>query len=210
MIHEIYASIQGESTYAGRPCAFVRLTGCPLRCAWCDTQHAFSGGERMDIAAILERLDRLGMGLVEVTGGEPLAQPNCYQLLKEICDAGYEVLLETSGAFDIAPVDPRVATIVDLKCPASGEAESNRWANYDCLDERDEIKCVVANRADYDWAVRTLGELGALGRRTILFSPVADALDPGELGGWILADKLPARLQLQLHKYCWPGQDRAV
>jgi 7-carboxy-7-deazaguanine synthase len=152
LVSELYRSIQGESTYAGRPCTFVRLTGCPLRCAWCDSAYAFQGGERLALADVMARVRALGVNLVEVTGGEPLAQPGCLPLLRALCDEGFEVLLETSGALDVAPVDPRVVKIVDIKCPGSGEVEANRWENLGALGPRDELKFVLSDRADYAWA----------------------------------------------------------
>lgn len=206
-VGEIFHSLQGESTRVGLPTVFIRLTGCPLRCRWCDTAHAFSGGESLPLAAILERIAAFGCRTVCVTGGEPLAQAGCRRLLTALCDAGYSVSLETSGALDISGVDPRVARIVDLKPPGSGEAEKNRWENLALLRPTDELKFVLASRADYDWAKsvlagRRIGELCP-----VLFSPVADALPPAELAGWILADRLPVRFQLQLHKLLW-GDER--
>jgi 7-carboxy-7-deazaguanine synthase len=209
-ISEIYRSIQGESTHAGRPCAFVRLTGCPLRCVWCDTAFAFAGGECIELPAILERVAALGVRLVEVTGGEPLAQPACLKLLTALCDAGHEVLLETSGALDIAPVDPRVVKILDIKCPGSGESARNRWENLKHLGARDEIKLVIADRADYEWARRIVGEFALADARPTHFSPVWGRLDPAELADWILEDGLSARPHLQLHKLLWPNRRREV
>ncbi len=210
LVSELYASIQGESSHAGRPCGFIRLTGCPLRCVWCDTEHAFHGGRRMTIADVLETVSGWGLRLVEVTGGEPLAQPACLALLRALGDAGYETLLETSGAIDVAGVDPRVIKIVDVKCPGSGEAEANRWENLDRLGPRDEIKFVLADRTDYDWARRVIAERGLAGRPGLLFSPVHGRLDPAALARWMIEDRLPARLQIQLHKVLWPGRDRGV
>jgi 7-carboxy-7-deazaguanine synthase len=209
-VSELYRSIQGESTHAGRPCAFVRLTGCPLRCVWCDTTFAYHGGRPMTIEAILDRVAALGVGLVEVTGGEPLAQAECLDLLAALCDAGYEVLLETSGAIDVAPVDPRVVKILDVKCPGSGEVESNRWENLEALGPRDEIKFVLADRADYEWARETIRRLKLERRFALLLSPVHDRLDPADLAAWMLADAIEARLQIQLHKQIWPGKEREV
>lgn len=214
-VTEIFHSLQGESTRAGLPTVFVRLTGCPLRCRWCDTAYAFSGGESLAIPAILERVAAHGCAMVCVTGGEPLAQPNCLPLLTSLCDAGYSVSLETSGALDISAVDPRVARIVDLKAPDSGEAGRNRWENLDCLRPTDELKFVLASRADYDWAKETLAgrhEKSAPAGRPltgicpVLFSPVWDRLPPAQLAEWILADRLPVRFQLQLHKVLWGAQ----
>ncbi|HZU84469.1 MAG TPA: radical SAM protein [Polyangiaceae bacterium] len=204
VVHEIYASIQGESTFAGLPCAFVRTTGCNLRCAWCDTPHAFHGGARMRRAEVLARALSLGTPLVEITGGEPLLQPAVLPLLSELCDAGRTVLLETSGEADVAAVDPRVHKVMDLKCPASGESARNRWSNLDHIGPRDEIKFVLADRADYEWMRETI-RARALADRTskLLASAVFGRLSPRDLAGWLLEDALPVRLQLQLHKYIW-------
>ncbi len=206
VVTEIYASIQGESTFAGRPCVFVRLTGCPLRCDWCDTEYAFTGGERMTLEEILRRVKSHGMGLVEVTGGEPLAQSECLTLLARLVNAGYETLLETSGALDVSKVDPRVVKIMDLKCPGSGEEASNRWENLAALTPRDEIKFVIKDRADYQWAERVVRERGWAGRHVVLFSPVKGALDPADLAAWMIADRSSARLQIQMHKILWPNE----
>jgi 7-carboxy-7-deazaguanine synthase len=210
-IHEIYRSIQGESTHAGRPCVFVRLTGCQMRCAWCDTEYAFYGGELRGLDEILAEVVRLDCPLVEITGGEPLLQPSVHALMSALCDAGHEVLLETGGGLDISTVDPRVARIVDIKCPASGEAENNRWENLAHLRRGDELKLVIADEADYIWAAgvvaeRRLAELGI----PIHFSPVWGRLDPAALAAWILRDRLPVRLQLQLHKLLWGADARGV
>jgi 7-carboxy-7-deazaguanine synthase len=210
MVSELYRSIQGESSYAGRPCAFIRLTGCPLRCVWCDSEFAFYGGRRMSLEAIVSEVAHMGVRLVEVTGGEPLAQPGCLALLATLCDAGFEVLLETSGAFDIAPVDPRVVKIVDVKCPGSGEEPSNRWANLDALGPRDEIKFVLADRADYEYARDVIRAHGLERRGGLLMSAVHGRLDPARLAEWILEDGLEVRLQIQLHKVLWPDRDRGV
>jgi 7-carboxy-7-deazaguanine synthase len=210
MVSELYRSIQGESSYAGRPCAFIRLTGCPLRCVWCDSEFAFYGGRRMSLEAIVSEVAHMGVRLVEVTGGEPLAQPGCLALLATLCDAGFEVLLETSGAFDIAPVDPRVVKIVDVKCPGSGEEPSNRWANLDALGPRDEIKFVLVDRADYEYAREVIRARGLERRGGLLMSAVHGRLDPARLAEWILEDGLEVRLQIQLHKVLWPDRDRGV
>ncbi len=203
IVNEIFHSLQGEASRIGLPTVFVRLTGCPLRCTWCDTEHAFSGGHRMSIATIVEKVAEHGARQVCVTGGEPLAQKNCLPLLTALCDAGYDVSLETSGALDIAEVDSRVARIVDLKAPGSGECARNHWQNIDLLTPRDELKFVLADRNDYEWAVTTIREHQLDKRCPILFSPVQDALAPQELAVWILADRLPVRFQLQLHKLLW-------
>jgi 7-carboxy-7-deazaguanine synthase len=202
-ITEIFHSIQGESSLVGLPTVFVRLTGCPLRCVWCDTDYAFSGGEMLALADILQRVAGFGCTTVCVTGGEPLAQRNCLLLLTALCDAGYAVSLETSGALDIAGVDPRVARIVDLKAPGSGEAAKNRWENLELLTRADELKFVLASREDYDWAVAACHSHGIFGRCQVLFSPVQGKLDPARLAQWILDDRLPLRFQLQLHKVLW-------
>ncbi|HYM60580.1 MAG TPA: radical SAM protein [Thermoanaerobaculia bacterium] len=201
-ITEIFHSIQGESTHAGRPCAFVRLTGCNLRCRWCDSEYTFTGGERMSVEAIVEKVRSFGCNLVEVTGGEPLAQAEAFDLIRRLCEEGFEVLIETSGSIDVSPVDERASVILDVKCPGSGEVEKNRWSNLDRLRPSDEIKFVLADRADYDWARRVIDEKNLAGR-TLLFSPVWGELDLKSLAEWMLADRVPARLQTQLHKHVW-------
>ena len=202
-ITEIFASLQGESTRVGLPTVFVRLTGCPLRCSWCDTAYAFSGGEYLGIAEILRRVAEFNCATVCVTGGEPLAQNGCLPLLVALCDAGHSVSLETSGALDIAGIDPRVARIVDLKAPGSGETKKNRWENLDLLTTRDELKFVLASREDYDWALSACRQRRLLERCQVLFSPVQGQLDPTQLAQWILDDGLLVRFQLQLHKLLW-------
>lgn len=202
-ITEIFASLQGESTRVGLPTVFVRLTGCPLRCSWCDTAYAFSGGETRTLDDILAEVAGHGLRHVCVTGGEPLAQKGCLALLAALCDAGHDVSLETSGALDIAGVDPRVSRIVDLKAPGSGELARNRWENLALLNARDELKFVLADATDYDWARRQIAEHRLAERCTVLLSPVAGALDPADLAGWIVRDRLPVRFQLQLHKILW-------
>ncbi|AAU92497.1 radical activating enzyme family protein [Methylococcus capsulatus str. Bath] len=202
-ITEIFFSLQGETRTVGLPTVFVRLTGCPLRCSYCDTAYAFSGGERMSIAEIVERVGRYGARYVTVTGGEPLAQKACLPLLTALCDEGYQVSLETGGAHDISAVDPRVVRVVDLKTPGSGEASRNLYANVDALRQGDQVKFVIADRPDYDWAVAKLDEHRLAERCEILFSPVAGALQPAQLAEWILRDRLPVRFQLQLHKLLW-------
>lgn len=202
-ISEIFFSLQGETSRAGLPTVFVRLTGCPLRCRWCDTAYAFSGGEMRGIEDILAEIARHPTRIVCVTGGEPLAQKACLPLLTALCDAGYDVSLETSGALDIGAVDPRVSRIVDLKAPGSGEAARNLISNLDLLTAHDELKIVLANRADYEWA-RDMLHSHRLDRRCqVLFSPVQGEVSPGDLADWILADGLPVRFQLQLHKLLW-------
>jgi 7-carboxy-7-deazaguanine synthase len=185
------------------PTVFVRLTGCPLRCSYCDTDYAFQGGEWLDLASLLARVRAHPTRHVCVTGGEPLAQKACGELLTVLCDAGYDVSLETSGAMDIASVDLRVARIVDLKTPGSGEVERNLWSNLDHLTPRDELKLVLTDRADYEWAREALARHGLATRCPVLFSPVWDRLPPALLAEWILADGLPVRMQVQLHKILW-------
>ncbi len=205
-VSEIFHSIQGESTRAGLPTTFIRLTGCPLRCNWCDTEHAFTGGTTMTIAEILARVGDIGCPTVCVTGGEPLAQKACPILLGALCDAGYSVSLETSGALDIAAIDPRVARIVDLKAPGSGESEKNLWRNLDHLTARDELKLVLASETDYAWAKSVVATRRPERLCAVLFSPVPGRLDPAALAEWILRDRLPVRFQLQLHKILWGDQ----
>jgi 7-carboxy-7-deazaguanine synthase len=208
-VTEIFFSLQGETRTVGWPTVFVRLTGCPLRCVYCDTAYAFSGGERMSIAGIVARVGGYGARYVTVTGGEPLAQKACLLLLTALCDEGYEVSLETGGAHDVSPVDPRVVRVVDLKTPGSGEMSRNLYANIETLHARDQVKFVITDRTDYDWALAKLGEYRLAERCEILFSPAAGALDPAQLADWILRDRLPVRFQLQLHKLLWgdsPGR----
>ena len=202
-ITEIFASLQGESTRVGLPTVFVRLTGCPLRCSWCDTAYAFSGGETRTLDDILAEVAGHGLRHVCVTGGEPLAQKGCLALLAALCDAGHDVSLETSGALDIAGVDPRVSRIMDLKAPGSGELARNRLENLALLNAHDELKFVLADAADYEWAKQQIADHRLAERCTVLLSPVAGALDPAELAGWIVRDRLPVRFQLQLHKILW-------
>jgi 7-carboxy-7-deazaguanine synthase len=202
-ITEIFHSLQGESRTVGLPTVFVRLTGCPLRCGYCDTEYAFKGGEWLEIDAILAQVAEYGARYVTVTGGEPLAQQDCLELLTRLCDAGYEVSLETSGALDVSGVDPRVVKVMDLKTPASGEADKNLYANLDQLTPRDQLKFVICDRADYEWAKAQIAAHDLAGRCELLFSPSHRQLNPTELAEWILADRLPVRFQLQLHKYLW-------
>ena len=215
-VTEIFHSIQGESTWAGLPCTFIRLTGCPLRCFWCDTQYSFHGGDKVSMEGILEQVDRHGCRLVEITGGEPLIHPKAFHLATRLLELGYTVLVETSGAVDVAPLDSRVHKIMDLKCPGSGEEGRNLWSNLDHLTSRDEVKFVLKDRADYEWAKKVItdrsldvrvaeGTLNAL-----LFSPVWGDLDLRPLAEWTLEDGLPVRLQLQLHKLIWDPATRGV
>ena len=208
-ITEIFHSIQGESSHAGRPCVFVRLTGCNLRCVWCDSEYTFSGGERMSIDDVVARVQSYGCKLVEVTGGEPLAQAESFPLIERLCDEGFEVLIETSGSIDTTPVDPRARLILDIKCPGSGEVEKNRWENLDHLRPHDELKFVVADRTDYEWARRVIEER-RLDRWTVLLSPVWGRMDMQTLAEWMLADRVPARFQTQLHKHIWGADARGV
>lgn len=208
-VNEIFLSIQGETSKSGLPTVFVRLTGCPLRCQYCDTAYAFHDGENSNVATIMERVRRFRTRHVTVTGGEPLAQKNCRKFLQLLCDEGFEVSLETSGAIDISGIDPRVKTIMDIKTPGSGESQRNLLKNFDYLDESDEIKFVICNRDDYLWSKKLLTEKKLNERCGVLFSPSHDELEASVLADWILEDMLPVRLQVQLHKYLWgniPGK----
>jgi 7-carboxy-7-deazaguanine synthase len=209
-INEIFYSIQGESTQAGRGCIFVRLTGCPLRCKYCDTEYAFHEGEWMTLTQILRRVAESPVRLVEVTGGEPLAQPGAVELMQRLLDAGYEVMLETSGALSIAAVPAGVRKIVDLKTPDSGEMERNDWTNLAWLAPDDEVKFVIQSRRDYEWARDTLREHRLHERVQVLFSPAWESSVRTDLARWLLEDAVPARYQLQLHKLIWPGVERGV
>ena len=210
LIHEIYRSIQGESTFAGLPCVMVRLAVCNLRCRWCDTPHAFNQGEPLTPDDILPKVLAYHCPLVEITGGEPLLQPEVFPLMTRLSDAGLTVLLETSGAEDVRPGDRRVHIIMDLKCPGSGESAHNRLSNLDHLKPTDQIKFVIADRADFDWATDQVRRHRLTDRFQILFSTVFGELDATTLAEWILASNLPVRLQLQLHKYLWDPQARGV
>lgn len=208
-ITEIFYSLQGEADSVGWPTVFIRLTGCPLRCRYCDTAYAFSGGERMTVADILARVSDYNVRHVCVTGGEPLAQKDCNELLRRLCDAGYQVSLETSGAMDISVVDSRVARVVDIKTPGSGEQHRNRWQNLDSVTSCDRIKFVICDRQDYQWSKDQLYRLRLHERCDVFFSPGAPTQPAAELADWILADQLPVRFQLQLHKVLWgdvPGK----
>ena len=211
VVNEIFYSVQGESTHAGRPCAFVRLTACNLRCNYCDTEYAFYEGRRMTLAQVMDQVEGYRCPLVEITGGEPLLQEGVYGLCAALLDAGKQVLIETSGAIDVSRLDPRVIKIMDLKCPGSGEAGRNLWSNLRHLSPRDEVKFVISDRADYEWTRAVIAE-HALERRVnaVLLSPVFGRMDAASLAAWILEDGLPARLQLQMHKHIWSPNARGV
>lgn len=208
-IFEIFYSLQGETSRVGLPTVFVRLTGCPMRCTYCDTAYAFNGGSNMEIVDIMQTVAEFGSKYVTVTGGEPLAQKECYRLLKTLCDAGYSVSLETGGAMDISIVDYRVSVILDIKTPASNEEKNMRWDNIAHLKISDEIKFVLCNRADYDWAKTKITELQLTEKCPILFSPSFQDLSAEMLAAWVLEDKLPVRMQIQLHKILW-GEKQGV
>lgn len=211
-VTEIFRSIQGESTHAGRPCAFVRLTGCPMRCVWCDSAYTFTGGERMTIDEVLAQVRAMNCRLVEVTGGEPLAQLEAFSLIERLCDEDYEVLIETGGFISTENVDKRACVILDVKCPASGEAERNHWANLERLRaDKDEVKFVVANEADWEFAREVIVRYD-LERRTraVLISPVWSSVDFQEMANWISASGMNVRMQLQMHKTIWGAEARGV
>jgi len=211
IITEIYASVQGESTYAGIPCTFVRLTGCPLRCKWCDTAYAFQGGSAMSIEAILTEVRRLGIPLVEITGGEPLAQEAAPKLIQKLIGAGFQVLIETSGSEPIDVLPKETVIIMDLKCPDSGMSDKNLWQNLDWLKPgTDEIKFVLSGRADFDWAVAKCREYDLFGRFEVLLSCAFGLLQPKDLAAWMVEQRVPARLQLQQHKYIWSPRTKGV
>jgi 7-carboxy-7-deazaguanine synthase len=210
-VNEIFHSIQGESTRAGLPCVFVRLTACDLRCSWCDTPYAFTEGRKMALDDVVAAVERHDCALVEITGGEPLLQDEVYPLMRALLDRGRTVLLETGGHRSIDRVPREVITVVDIKCPGSGEADRNDWSNLDRLAPHDELKFVVRDRADYEWAREVVARRGLASRAAaVLFSPVHGILEPAELSAWVLADKLPVRVQLQLHKYIWSPEARGV
>lgn len=202
-ITEIFYSLQGETSRVGLPTAFIRLTGCPLRCGYCDTEYAFHGGETLTLDTIMARVATYQAHYVTVTGGEPLAQKQCQVLLKMLCNAGYDVSIETSGALDISEIDSRVSRIVDIKTPGSGEADKNRWQNLEALGAHDEIKFVICSEADYQWAREKIEQYKLTNRAPVLLSPVTPGLKPSELAEWILRDALPVRMQVQLHKVLW-------
>ena len=209
-ITEIFYSIQGETRTTGLPTVFVRLTGCPLRCVWCDTEYAFHGGEKMTLEAVEAEVRQYGSHYVTVSGGEPLAQPNCIHLLKNLVDQGYETSLETSGALDLSRIDSRVVKVMDLKAPGSGEVSRNLYSNIQYLDKKDQIKFVIANRLDYEWSRSKMIEYRLEERVSdVLFSPVADQMAPSQLVQWILDDRLKVRFQIQLHRFIW-GDKKGV
>lgn len=210
-VNEIFYSIQGESSFTGRPCVFVRLTGCDLRCRWCDTPYAFTEGAPAALDEVVARVESYGCPLVEITGGEPLLQTDVYPLMRRLIDDGKTVLLETGGHIDISGVPDAVVKVVDVKCPGSGEAKRNDWTNLDRLARHDEVKFVIQDRTDYEFA-RDVVRRYRLERRCAgaLFSPVHGILDPAELSAWVLRDRVPARVQVQLHKYLWGADARGV
>ncbi len=209
-VNEIFHSIQGESTHAGRPCVFVRLTGCNLRCVWCDTAYAFHEGDPMTIEEVLERVGSYRCPLVELTGGEPLLQPEAIDLMRALLARGHEVLLETGGSLPIECVPAGVRRIIDVKCPGSGESGRNRWENLDALRPGDELKFVIAGREDFDWAARETRSRALHEKAAVLFSAVHGALPAGDLARWVLDDGLPVRVQMQMHKLLWPSVARGV
>jgi 7-carboxy-7-deazaguanine synthase len=209
-VREVFASLQGESTYAGLPCVFIRTAGCNLRCSYCDTTYAYEGGRTTEIAELVEEVASYGIGLVEVTGGEPLHQDNVPLLVERLLDRGYTVLVETNGSYDIGAVDSRAVKIVDVKCPGSGMEDRADRENLRRLGPKDQVKFVLCGRDDYVWARDKVIAWDLAGRSEVLFSPVHGKLDPERLAGWILEDRLPVRLQLQIHKYVWKGEERGV
>jgi len=211
VVHEMYVSVQGESTHTGRPCAFVRLTACDLRCSWCDTPYAFTGGKKMSVDEVVAEVEKLRCPLVEITGGEPLLQPDVIPLMQKLIAAGHEVLVETGGHLPIDKLPAEVVAIVDVKCPGSGEAAKMHWPNLDALRPHDEVKFVIKDRADYEYARTVVREHDLASKsEAVLFSPVHGALAPADLAKWLLEDHLPVRLQLQQHKYVWDPQARGV
>ena len=209
-VTEIFHSIQGESSHVGKPCVFIRLTGCPLRCTWCDTEYAFTGGTTMKTTEVLNTVRSYQCPLVEITGGEPLHQPEVFPLIRNLCDEGLQVLIETSGAIDISPVDRRAHVILDVKCPGSGMTDHMHWANLEQLSAKDEVKFVLKDRQDYDWAKEIVSQYHLCDRCTVLFSPLFGQLDLQTLAEWVLQDRLPIRFHIQLHKYIWDPHMRGV
>jgi 7-carboxy-7-deazaguanine synthase len=210
-VNEIYQSIQGESTWAGWRCVFVRLTACDLRCSYCDTEYAFYTGEKRLVSEVFDEVIAFDCSLVEITGGEPLLQKNVLPLMTQLCDAGRTVLIETSGAHDIGKIDPRVHRIMDLKTPGSGECERNLWSNIPLLTKRDEVKFVIGSREDYEWSRQQVHDHGLADRcGCVLFSPIFGRIEPREIVDWLVADKLPVRFQLQMHKFIWDPKQKGV
>lgn len=211
-VTEIFHSIQGESTHAGRPCAFIRLTGCPMRCVWCDSEYTFTGGDHLSIDQVLTQVRAIGCNLVEVTGGEPLAQPQAFALINRLCEDGYEVLVETGGYVSTEAVDPRARIILDVKCPGSGEDSRNHWPNLDLLRaDKDEVKFVIANSGDWEFARDVIERFGLEKRaKAVLISPIWNGVDLQEVAGWITSSGLNLRMQIQMHKYIWGPDARGV
>ncbi len=209
-IHEIYQSIQGESSYAGQACVFIRTTGCNLRCRWCDTTHAFYEGEELSLETILQKVRAFGCPCVELTGGEPLLQAESLPLISALVEEGYRVLIETGGSLPIKRIDPRAVIILDIKCPGSGMTDTILWENLQDLKDTDEVKFVIANQADFDWAKRKLNEHPSLHNKIVHFSPVFGEMDPKQLAASILKERLPVRLQMQIHKYIWDASATGV
>ncbi len=210
IINEIFHSIQGESSHAGLPCVFIRLTYCNIRCTYCDSEYAFYEGKEMTMDEIVEKVKSFGCNLVEVTGGEPLFQSNIHVLLKQLCDVGFEVLLETGGSLSVAEVDTRVKCVIDFKCPSSNMVKKNLWENVNHLKPIDEVKFVIGDRVDYDWAKQHIEQYGIDKRCSILMSPVFGKIESVQIAEWILADKLKIRFQLQMHKFIWHPETRGV
>ncbi len=209
-VTEIFTSIQGESTFCGLPCTFIRMTGCNLRCKYCDTPYALEGGEELDLDQIMDRVREAGISLVELTGGEPLLQEECYLLINLLLEEGYTVLLETNGSLTLEKLDSRVMKIVDIKCPGSGMSEKMDFSNVNYLTGKDEVKFVISDKGDFDWAKGIIDTYGLIEKCKVLISPVLSRLEAKEVAGWILEERLPVRLQLQLHKVIWPDLDRGI
>ena len=209
-ITEIFTSIQGESTFSGLPCTFIRMTGCNLRCKYCDTPYALGGGEELSLDQVMNKVGEAGISLVELTGGEPLLQKECYLLISLLLKEGCTVLLETNGSLPLKEVDGRVIKVMDIKCPSSGMSDKMNFSNVDCLDSKDEVKFVVGNRVDFDWAKGIIDTYRLVEKCKVLISPILSKLEAKELAGWILKERMPVRLQLQLHKFIWPDLSRGI
>ena len=209
-VTEIFTSIQGESTFCGLPCTFIRMTGCNLRCKYCDTPYALEGGEELDLDQIMDKVRESGISLVELTGGEPLLQEECYLLINLLLEEGYTVLLETNGSLTLEKLDSRVMKIVDIKCPGSGMSEKMDFSNVNYLTGKDEVKFVISDKGDFDWAKGIIDTYGLIEKCKVLISPVLSSLEAKDVAGWILEERLPVRLQLQLHKVIWPDLDRGI